>query len=81
MDQATRQKIFTIIQTEFQIDPAQVDPDKDLREQVLLDSMQFVGLAARIETELSIELPITIMEVSTLNQFLELVEKAVCEKK
>jgi acyl carrier protein len=76
-----RRNIIDIIKKEFQLDPEEIDPDKDLREQVLLDSMQFVALAARIETELNIELPITIMEVTTLNQFLNIVEETVEEKK
>jgi acyl carrier protein len=80
MDQATRQKILDLIQKEVTMDPATIDPDKDLREQVLLDSMQFVGIAARIEIELDIELPITVMEVSTLNQFLEKVEEEMKKK-
>ena len=79
MHEKTRQKVLGIIRNEIQFDPDQIDPDEDLRQQVLLDSMQFVALAARIETEFNIELPITIMEVSTLNQFLEVVGQTMWE--
>jgi acyl carrier protein len=46
---------------------------------VSLDSMQFVSLMARIEVELNIELPISAMEVKTLNEFLAVVEKTAKE--
>lgn len=80
MDDKTRQRIFELLQKDAQINPSQLDPDKDLRQQVLLDSMQFVSIAARIEAAFDIELPITIMEVSTLNQFMEMVDSEL-EKK
>ncbi len=75
MDNKIKQKILEIIEKESRIQLSNLDPDKDLREQVALDSMQFVGIVARIEESLSIELPMAIMEVSTLNEFLEIVEK------
>jgi acyl carrier protein len=80
MDQQTKQKILDLIRKEVSIDPATINPDQDLRQQVLLDSMQFVGIAARIETAFDIELPITVMEVSTLNQFLEKVDVELGKK-
>jgi acyl carrier protein len=80
MDQATRQKILDLIQKEVSIDPATINPDQDLRQQVLLDSMQFVSIAARVETAFNIELPITVMEVSTLNQFMEVVDQELGKK-
>lgn len=81
MDDKTRQRIFELIQKDAQINPSQLDPDKDLRQQVLLDSMQFVSIAARIEAAFDIELPITIMEVSTLNQFMEMVDEELTKIK
>ena len=80
MDQPTKQKILELIQKEVSIDPATINPDQDLRQQVLLDSMQFVGIAARIVAAFDIKLPITIMEVSTLNQFLEKVDLELGKK-
>ena len=80
-NEVIRQKIFDLIQSEVSVDPTTIDPDQDLRQQVLLDSMQFVSLAARIEIVFGIELPITVMEISTLNQFLEMVEKELEREK
>jgi hypothetical protein len=36
-----------------------------------------VGVVARIELELGIELPMSVMEVKTLNEFLAVVEKEI----
>jgi acyl carrier protein len=80
MDEPTKQKILDLIQKEVSVDPAAINPNQDLREQVLFDSMQFVGIAARIEVAFDIELPITVMEVSTLNQFLEKVDEELRKK-
>lgn len=79
MEEALKQKIFGTIQKELSRDPAAIDPDKPIRDQVSLDSMQFVSLMARIELELNIELPISAMEARTLNEFLAVVEKTVKE--
>lgn len=75
MDSTIQQQIFSVIEKEIHIDPTTIDPDKDLREQISLDSMQFVRLIARLEEKFSIELPISIMEVSTLNEFLTIVNQ------
>lgn len=74
MDEQLKQNIFNSLKKELPINPSDIDPDKNLREQVSLDSMQFVRIIARIEEELSIELPISIMEVSTLNEFFAIIE-------
>jgi acyl carrier protein len=75
MDEQLKQKIFSLIQKDINADPSKIDPDKPIRDQIGLDSMQFVGVIARVELELGIELPISIMEVKTLNEFLAVVEK------
>lgn len=68
-------RIFNIVKKHANIDLTKIDPEKDFREQVSIDSMQFVSIVARLEEELGIELPISIMEVSTLNEFLSVIEK------
>lgn len=74
MEAQTKQKIFDVIKKEIDADPVTIDPAKPIRDQVSLDSMQFVGLVARLEIELDIELPMTIMEVKTLNEFFDVVD-------
>jgi acyl carrier protein len=74
MEAQTKQKIFDVIQDDINSDPKKIDPDKAIRDQVSLDSMQFIGLIARLETELGIELPMTVMEAKTLNEFLDVVD-------
>jgi|GEM_PF-811937 Phosphopantetheine attachment site. len=75
MDEQLKQKIFGLIQKDINADPSTIDPDRPIRDQVGLDSMQFVGVVARIELELGIELPMSVMEVKTLNEFMAVVEK------
>jgi acyl carrier protein len=77
MDSALRHRVFAVIEKIVQIDPATLDPSRDVRDQVSFDSMQFVELSARIEKELGIELPMAVMEARTINEFLELVERAM----
>ena len=77
MDEQLKQKIFSLIQKDINADPSKIDPDKPIRDQIGLDSMQFVGVIARVELELGIELPISIMEVKTLNEFLAVLEKKI----
>lgn len=75
METSVQEQIFTIIEKEIHVDPSHIDANKDLREQISLDSMQFVRIVARLEEAFSIELPISIMEVSTLNEFMAIVHQ------
>lgn len=74
MNEATRKKIYSLIQSVVNIDPATIDATKNLREQVNLDSMQFVAVLAKLENELNIEIPISAMEAESLNEFLTVLE-------
>ncbi len=77
MDPATRDRVFAVIQKVVAIDPTTLDPDTDIRDQVSFDSMQFVEVTARVEKEFGIELPIAAMEARTINDFLEVVGRAM----
>ena len=80
MDLQTKKRIFDIIQTNVNIDPASLDPDKPISEQICLDSMQFVSIIGRIELEMNVELPMSVMEAKTLNEFLKRVDGLVPER-
>jgi acyl carrier protein len=71
MDQETRKKIFSAIQSEINVDPQTIDPEQDIRKNAVLDSMQFIALLARLEIVLDVELPVSLLESATLNQFLK----------
>jgi acyl carrier protein len=77
MDAPLKRKLFGIIQKDINIDPATIDPDKPIREQISLDSMRFVSIIARIELEMNIEIPISVMEAKTLNEFLSIIEMII----
>ncbi len=72
-----KDRVYATIEKVIRIDPVALDPDRDFREQVSLDSMQFVALSAAIEKEFDIELPLAVMEVRSLNGFLDVVEEAM----
>jgi acyl carrier protein len=74
MTETLRRRIYSAIRSVVNIDPATIDPSKNLREQVNLDSMQFVAVLAKLETEFNIELPISAMEANTFNDFLCVLE-------
>ena len=71
MNDEQKKKIFDILQKEIRQDPAFLDPTSDFREQINIDSMQFVTIIARLEKEFDIEVPISVMEVKTINEFLD----------
>jgi acyl carrier protein len=77
VDPGLKNTVFGIIQKTLRTDPTALDPDRDIREQVSFDSMQLVVLAAAIEKELAIELPLAAMGVRTINEFLGIVAAAV----
>jgi acyl carrier protein len=72
-----KKKLFEIIETSLNINPECVDPDMPIRDQISLDSMQFVSVVGRIELEMNLELPMSVMEAKTLNEFLEIVDKTI----
>jgi acyl carrier protein len=40
-----------------EVDPTEIDPAADLREEVDLDSMDFLNLILRVDKELGVEIP------------------------
>jgi acyl carrier protein len=74
MNEVLKKKIFRIIHDVVNIDPATIDHAKNLRDAVNLDSMQFVAVLAKLETEFNVELPISVMEANTFGDFLNVLE-------
>lgn len=77
MDPTVKERVFGIIQKTVHIDPATLDADREIRDQVSLDSMQYVTLTAVVEKELDIELPISVMQARTLNDFLRVIDEVL----
>lgn len=80
VEEILKQKIFSVINREVALDFNTIDPNADFREQVNIDSMQFVAVLARLEKEFNIEIPISAMEATTLNEFLAVVENEMAPK-
>jgi acyl carrier protein len=75
------ERLFSILENECTIKLDGIDPDRPIFEQLPLDSMQLVAIAANIEETFGIELPLTFMEKPTLNHLIELVVDALERKK
>ena len=73
-------RLSEILDKEFQINLAQIEPDTPILNQLPLDSMQLVAIVARIEQEFGIELPLSIIEEPTLNSFITIVGEAMMKK-
>ncbi len=74
MEDHLQNRLYRAIEKDTNVDPASLDPDKPIRDQISLDSMRFVSIIARIELEFDIELPMSAMEVKTLGEFLKIIE-------
>ncbi|MBN2037232.1 MAG: acyl carrier protein [Chitinispirillaceae bacterium] len=72
-----RERLLSILENEYNINPGDIDPDRPIFEQLPLDSMQLVAIAANIEETFGIELPLTFMEKPSLSHLIKLVTDAV----
>jgi acyl carrier protein len=77
MDDQLKDRVFGIIERTVGVNPATLDADRDIREQVSLDSMQFVMVSAAVEKELGVELPLAALRARTVSEFLQVVEQTV----
>jgi acyl carrier protein len=75
MDAITRAKIIDVLEKETRISIDSIDMAAPIREQISIDSMQFITIIARLEVSLDKTIPATIMGVSTLNEFFAELEK------
>lgn len=69
--------VIRVVEAETGQSLSDLDPNADLREQVNLDSMQYVAISVAIENALGIELPIEIMRARTFNGFMDMVRAEV----
>ena len=73
-------RLGEILDKEFQINLAQIEPDTPILNQLPLDSMQLVAIVAKVEQEFGIELPLSIIEEPTLNSFIAIIGKEIMNK-
>jgi acyl carrier protein len=77
MDINTKIKVFEIVNKVSGGRVTSINPDGDVRQELSLDSIQIVELFAMLENEFNIELPLTILNVKTGREFLEIIEKSI----
>jgi acyl carrier protein len=70
--QALQEKIQSIFLKEADIDLTKIDMDKDIRQQVYIDSIQLAEVYAAINLELGVELPTSLLAATTLRQMMDI---------
>jgi acyl carrier protein len=71
-----REKLYSILENDFNINLDGIDPDRPIFDQLPIDSMQMVSIMAKVEEMFGVELPLTFMEKPTLNFFIRLISEA-----
>lgn len=71
-----QEKLFSILENNFNIKLDGIDPDRPIFDQLPIDSMQMVSIMAKVEEIFNVELPLTFMEKPTLNFFIRLIAEA-----
>jgi acyl carrier protein len=77
MDTKIKDKIITIIENEIKFLIDSINHELPIRDQITIDSMQFITIIANLEEELGITIPTSILGVSTLNEFFFELDKAI----
>ena len=68
-------EIKEIFEKVTEINIQNLDPNEDFREATGVNSVVFVGFLSQIEKEFNIELPMSILESKTLNDFMTVFQK------
>jgi acyl carrier protein len=76
IESSVGEKLAVLLKNEFAIHLDGVDHEKPIFEQMAIDSMLLVTIAAAIEQEFKIELPLSFMEKPTISHLIGLISKA-----
>ena len=69
--QETLDRLYAVIESELGIDPRRLDAKNNFIFDLGLDSVQLAAVATRIDVEFGIDMPLMMLEVTTLHDFLE----------
>ncbi len=67
------ERLSALLDRDFNVDLAGIDPARSIFEQVPIDSLVLVGIAAGIEQEFGVELPLSFMEQPTIDNLLRMI--------
>lgn len=68
-----KERLFALLDRDFNIDFRGIDPDRSIFDQIPIDSMLLVGIAAAIEQEFGVELPLSFVEKPTLTNLIRMI--------
>lgn len=81
MNDIIRSKITTIIKQNFSsLNLPELNENESFLEKIEMDSIQIIALISQLESELEIEIPLSVLEAETLNQFLSIIEQQIKNK-
>lgn len=78
MNDIIRSKITTIIKQNFSsLNLPELNDDESFLGKIEMDSIQLIALISQLESELDIDIPLSVLEAETLNQFLTIIEQQI----
>ena len=77
---AIKSRLGNILLSEFQIDFTGIDPDISVFDALAIDSITLVGIATRVEREFDIEIPLSLIENPTINNFIASISNELIKK-
>lgn len=80
MKQVISNKVLQIVKKISGQNIDNIDPEKDIRSQLTLDSIQVVELFAALEIEFETELPLEMMTVKNAKEFIDMLEIELTKK-
>ena len=70
----TKRSIMDIVEREARVDLSQIDHDGDLKQQVSIDSLAFVGILAAVVEELEVQVSVEIMASRSFNDIVRVID-------
>ncbi len=73
MNDGIRKTVIRVIESQTGLDISKLDPDGDIRQQIDLDSMQYLAVSVALERALNMKLPIEVMLARTFNDLFDII--------
>ena len=81
MDDIIRSKVNAIIRKNFSyLNLPELNEDESFLGKIEMDSIQLIALISQLESEFDIDIPLSILEAETLNQFLTVIEEQILSR-
>lgn len=75
-----KKRLDSLLENRYRLTLDAIDPDVPIMEQMPVDSALLINIMVDVEKEFGIEVPLTLIETPTLNNFLSIVGEEVAKK-